>query len=149
MTDLPPARVDVRVTTVSLTVEARPDGKYRISSPHARGWAAVVSNARELVAAITRDAFTEVSVASYARAHNTHYDLDMMTERVHGDPLAGKPAPRKRSTGSERVHSSYHPVAWTKMEDGRWKSPAGRMYGPNTRQVQNMVRRRLAQGLSI
>lgn len=147
-TNLPPA-AGQRVTTVSLTVEAQPDGRYRISSPHARGWAVVVGTPWQLAKAVTLDAFNEVSAASYARAQGEHYDLDALTERVIGDPLAGKPAPRKRAPAGTRTRTAYHPAAWSKMEDGKWRSPGGRVYGPQTRQVQGMIKRRLAQGLTI
>lgn len=145
MNSLPPSRPDARVTAISLTVEARPGGRYRISSPHARGWAAEVGTQLELARAL-KEAFTEVSVASYARAHNTPYDLDVLTERVAGDALANQPRAR---TGGIRRRKTYHPADWTKFEDGRWQSPGGRTYRADSKQVQAVVRARLERGLTI
>jgi hypothetical protein len=146
MTGLPPSRPDTRVTTISLTVEAQPGGGYRLSSPHARGWAEVVSTQLELARALTH-AFTEVSVASYARARNAPYDLDVLTERVAGDVLANQP--RARTRNGARKRKTYHPGDWCKFEDGRWQSPGGRVYRPDAKQVQAVIRARLERGLTI
>lgn len=144
---LPPSRPDLRVRTISLTVEATPAGRYRLSSPHARGWAAEVGSQLELARAIA-SAFTEVSVASYARAKGTPYDLDALTERVEGDALANQPRTRARS-GPRGKRKTYHPADWRKFEDGRWQSPSGRVYRENTRQVQGVIRARLERGMTI
>lgn len=146
MTSLPPSRPDARVTAISLTVEARPGGRYRISSPHARGWAAEVGTQLELARAL-REAFTEVSVASYARAHNVPYDLDVLTERVSGDVLANQPRAKTRS-GSRR-RKTYHPSEWTRFEDGRWQSPGGRVYRPDSKQVKSVIKARLERGMTV
>lgn len=152
---LPPSRPDLRVTTVSLTVEAMPGGRYRLSTPHARGWAATVSNQNELARALA-ESFTEVSVASYARAKGHAYDLDALTERVHGDALAHTPRVRAAEdgrlvTGSTRRmrRKTHHPADWSKLEDGRWQSPSGRAYRADTKQVQYVIRARLERGLTI
>lgn len=149
MTSLPSSRPDVRVTTISLTVEARADGRYRISSPHARGWAAEVGTQLELARALST-AFTEVAVASYARAHNAPYDLDVLTGQVAGDVLANQPQARTRS-GGRRKRKTYHPSEWTQFENGTWRSPGGRTYRADAKQVQAVVRARmeLQRGLSI
>lgn len=147
MTSLPPARPDARVTAISLTVEAQANGHYRISSPHARGWAAVVGTQTELAHALNR-AFHEVSVASYARAHGAPYDLDVLTERVAGDPLANQPRARQR-TGT-RKRATYHPGDWERFEDGtRWRSPSGRIYRADSSQVRSVIRARLERGMTI
>lgn len=138
MRHLPPSRADLRVNTISLTVEAMPGGRYRLSSPHARGWAAEVGTQIELARAVSV-AFTEVSVASYARAKGVPYDLDALTEQVAGDPLASRPRTRARS-GPRARRKTYHPSEWTQFEDGRWRSPSGRVYRPESKQVQAVVR---------
>lgn len=152
---LPPSRPDLRVTTVSLTVEAMPGGRYRLSSPHARGWAATVSNQNELARAVA-GAFTEVSVASYARAKGHAYDLDVLTERVAGDMLASAPRARATETGAlvtattRRTRGkTHHPADWSRMEDGRWQSPSGRAYRADTKQVRAVIKARLERGLTV
>lgn len=146
MTGLPPSRPDTRVTTISLTVEARANGRYRLSSPHARGWAAEVATQLELAQALAK-AFIEVGVASYARAKNTPYDLDVLTERVAGDPLASRARVRTRS--GSRARKTYHPSEWSKFENGCWRSPGGRVYKPEAKQVQAVIKARIERGLSI
>ena len=144
---LPPSRPDLRVHTISLTVEATPSGRYRLSTPHARGWAADVGNQTQLARAIAA-AFVEVSVASYARAKGTPYDLDALTEQVAGDALASQPRTRSQVYARPR-RKTYHPGDWTKFEDGRWRSPSGRMYRADTRQVQGVIKARLERGMTI
>lgn len=144
---MPPSRPDLRVRTISLTVEATPNGRYRLSTPYARGWAAEVGTQTELARAIAT-AFTEVTVASYARLKGTPYDLDALTERVEGDPLANRPRTRAR-TGQRARRKTYHPGDWRKFEDGRWQSPSGRVYREDTRQVQGVIKARLERGMTI
>jgi hypothetical protein len=72
-----------------MMVEPLPGGGYRLSTPHARGWAAAVRTPNELAQGV-RKALTEAQVAAYAKAHSKVYDLDGMTGQVVGDPLAGK-----------------------------------------------------------
>jgi hypothetical protein len=138
MSHLPVSRADLRVTTISLTVEAMPSGRYRLSSPNARGWAVQVGNQVELARAVSL-AFREVSVASYARAKGVPYDLDVLTEQVAGDPLAATPRTRQRS-GPRARRKTYHPSEWTRFEDGRWRSPSGRTYRADSKQVKSVVR---------
>lgn len=147
MTSLPFSRPDLRVQTISLMVEAMPSGRYRLSTPHARGWAAEVGTQVELARALA-SAFTEVSVASYARAKNVPYDLDALTERVAGDPLAAAPRTRARS-GPRARRKTYHPADWTRFEDGSWRSPSGRTYRADSKQVQGVIRARRERGMTI
>jgi hypothetical protein len=147
MTDLPASRPDLRVRTISLTVEASPNGRYRISTPHARGWAAEVGTQIELARALA-SAFREVSVASYARAKGVPYDLDVLTSHVAGDALASG-LPARARTGPRARRKTYHPGDWTKFEDGTWRSPSGRVYKATSKQVQGVVRARLERGMTI
>lgn len=133
-----------RVRTISLQVETLPTGALRVSSPLARGWAGVARTPHEL-ARVMADAFTEVSVASYARAHGEAYDLDALTGSVPGDSLAGGAAPRVRRAQGGR--KAYHPGLWTKLPNGWWRSPGGRDYGPDTKIVRDVIRRRTDLGL--
>jgi len=135
------------VPIVPLYAEALPGGKYRLSSPAARGWAGVAGTPHELARVLVQ-AFAEVTRASMARANRTRYDLDEMTMKVAGDMLAGKPQSRVRAAPGSATRSVRHrahaPEAWTKMEDGRWRSPGGRMYSHDSAAVRS-VRRRLGE----
>lgn len=144
MTLPPPAPV---IRTISLTVEAMADGRVRFSSPQARGWASVARTPHELRRGLDA-AFQEVGRASVARATGQRYDLDGMTMHVPGDALAGRPQSRPR--GPARQHrGAYYPEEWTKMEDGRWRSPGGRAYRADSTQVKHVIRKRIERGLSI
>lgn len=144
-TPLPPQPGGRRVTTIGLTVEALESGRVRISSPHARGFAATAGTPMELAQAVAR-AFTEVACASYALAKGSPYDLDQMTTHVPGDPLAANPQRRVRGRRTVRA-KAYDAAAWTKYEDGSWRSPSGRQYREDTTAVQNVIRKRRERGL--
>lgn len=147
-----------QVRSINVRVDQLPDGRLRISTPTARGWAAVASTQPELARAI-QGAFTEAQVAAYARWRGTRYDLDAMTAHVPGDALAGGKPQRKSAKGNSNKRApragegwSYGqqrpdvhlPTEWTEQPDGRWRSPSGRMYRPDAAQVVR-VRRRLEQ----
>lgn len=142
---LPGAPAAQRVRTIPLQVDCLPSGGYRLSSPLARGWAAVARTHGELAKAI-QQAYVEVTVASYARAKGEAYDLDAMTMQVSGDPLAAMPPRRIRGARSER-RQTYDVEDWTRLEDGRWRSPSGRAYREDTALVRNVRAKRDARGL--
>lgn len=130
---------------IMVMIEPLPSGGYRLSTPHARGWAARVRTPVELAHGM-RQAFTEVQVSAYARAHGKVYDLDGMTGQVTGDPLAGLPVAReKRPRRGRRAHS---PADWQMTDNGSWKSPKGRVYGPATQVVQRVLAGRQRMGLA-
>lgn len=149
-----PAPVPHQVREVSVRIESLPGGRLRVSSPAARGWAAVVGNQQQLSEAIT-SAFVEAQVAAYARWKAERYDLDELTEPVTGDPLAPPRARqrRRRNTSEEgwgthqRRPDAHDPEEWVKMPDGRWQSPTGMRWGANTAMVQRVVTRRRNLGL--
>lgn len=147
-----------QVRSVTIRVDQLDNGRLRISTPTARGWAAVAGNQPELARAI-QGAFTEAQVAAYARWRGTQYDLDALTAHVPGDALAGrkpqrvqgktkstKRAPRtNEGWGYGQQRPDVHlPGEWCEQPDGRWRSPSGRMYRADAAQVVR-VRRRLAQ----
>ncbi len=140
-----PVRGPGRMPVIALQVETLEGGRLRMSSPHARGWAAVVATPAQVVQAI-QDAYTEVACASYARAKGTTYDLDVLTSKVDGDPLAGGTPGRERTPRTTR-RKSHSPADWSRMEDGRWRSPSGRAYREDSRVVQDVVARRKERGL--
>jgi len=149
-----PAATGHQARQVTLHVEAMPDGRLRVSTPSARGWAVVVRSRDELARAVTT-AFTEAQVAAYARWRAERYDLDHLTEPMAGDPMAPPRRPGRRPTntgltgwGRNQIRPDAHPPEeWTKLPDGRWQSPAGKAYGPATKMAQQVMARRRNAGL--
>lgn len=143
----PVQRPGQRVRVIPLTVETLPGGALRLSTPHARGWAAVARTPQQLATAV-HQAYLEVSVASYARAKGAAYDLDQLTQHVPGDALAGSPMQRVLQPRT-RSKKSHDVTAWTKLSDGSWLSPGGRTYRAETQAVQNVIRKRGRLGMTV
>lgn len=151
-----PAAVGHQVRELSLRVEALPNGALRVSTESARGWAAVVRTSMQLTAAI-QEAFTEAQVAAYARAHGQRYDLDELTDPIPGDPLAPPRArPRRRRNNetegwgmNQRRPDTLDPTEWVLLSDGRWQSPGGQRWRPESQMAQRVVARRKAEGLPV
>lgn len=139
-------------------------GKMRVSSPQARGWAATVLPHPDALWEAIREAFTEATVAGYARWQGAVYDHDALTER--DDPTEpkrarGRPDPELMLKKSERRavtswsrHSvtrpdSVDPADWTPLPDGRWRGPAGRAFRSDALQVVRMLRKRAQLGLAL
>jgi len=128
----------------------------RVSTPQARGWAVVVRRPEELARAVS-SAFTEAQVAAYARWRGERYELDELTEPVKGDPMAPpRPRARRRKNSgqvgwgtNQRRPDSHDPAAWEKMPDGRWRSPSGKAWKPDTPVVQKVVARRMQFNLPV
>jgi len=133
-------------TAIMMLVEPLASGGYRLSTPHARGWAARVRTPIELAQGVHK-AVTETQVAAYARAHGKVYDLDGLTGQVAGDPLAGQPVSREQRR--RRGRRSHSPADWSMTDNGSWKSPNGRVYGPSTQVVQRVLAGRERMGLTI
>ena len=151
-----PAPQRHQVREVTLRIESLPTGQLRVSTPAARGWAMVVSSQHELSRAVT-SAFTEAQCAAYSRWRGERYDLDDLTEPMEGDPLAPPrpPARRRRNTGAvgwgrnQQRPDTHDADAWTKLPDGRWQSPKGKRWKPDTMMAQRVVARRVAAGLPV
>lgn len=139
------SRAGHAVRAVSLTVERLPDGAMRVSSPQARGWAGVARTQDEL-ARIVASAFTEAQVAAYAAWKGELYDLDELTDVDPGDPTTALPIPPKRRNRMVRS-DAQHPADWKRTEDGRWRSPGGRIYREETQLVQRVIANRRALGI--
>lgn len=142
---IPGTQQGQRVRTITLQVETLDGGGLRLSTPLARGWATVARTQLELARGIEQ-AYREVACASYARARGRAYDLDAMTTHVPGDTLAAMPQQRVRGAGT-RSHRAQRVEAWSKLEDGRWRSPSGRAYRAESMHVQNVIRKRAERGL--
>jgi hypothetical protein len=140
-----PPSVRNQVRSVPIQVDATPWG-WRVSTPLARGWAAIARSPQQLAAAIGA-AFTEAQVASYARWKGSAYDLDEMTDVVPGDSLAAAVA---TTTFRHRSRPDQHdPAAWTPLSSGRWRSPSGREYRPDTDVVRRVKARRRELGIDL
>lgn len=146
-----------QVQAVDLHVESLPGIGLRVSTPAARGWAAVARNADELTR-VVREAFTEAQVAAHARWRGAEYDLDALTAAVDGDPMA---PPRQRASrrtpgapgpgwkpGQQRP-DQHSPADWVRCEDGRWRSPAGRHYQPGSVTARRVIAARQRLGLPV
>jgi hypothetical protein len=143
----PPVRNQVREAL--LRVESLPDGRLRISTPQARGWAMVVRTRDELARAIGQ-AFTEVQVASYAAWRGEPYDLDALTVVDNSDPLTASAAAVDMSAGQGRTlrrTDIHQATAWSPIGDGKWRSPGGREYREDTQAVRAVLAKRRALGL--
>jgi hypothetical protein len=148
---IPPTTAAHRPRVISVQVEQLADGSLRLSTPHARGWAAVAHDPVQLARGLEA-AFLETSVAAYSRARREPYDLDALTSHQPGDPLADRPQQRVRSRNPAR-RAAHSPAAWEKvtMEDksgAMWRSPGGRLYREDTQAVRNVVAKRRGMGLS-
>jgi hypothetical protein len=146
-----PAKTRHQVRTLNLRVDDIPGVGLRISMATARGWAGVARTPQEL-ARVVQQAFTEAQVAAYAKWRGVGYDLSQVTDAVPGDPLAPprprRPARRNRREegwgAGQRRPDVHLPTEWEEQADGRWRSPAGRMYRPDSAMVVR-VRAKLAQ----
>lgn len=146
--DQQPSRRGHQPSSIPLQVDVLADGRFRLSTPVARGWAEVASDPRQLFRALN-NAFTEVAVASYARAKRQPYDLDQLTGHVPGDPLAGTRQSRIPGARPAGRRKSYNPEDWTRLADqpGVWQSPSGRRYREDSKVVQSVLSRRAQLGL--
>lgn len=151
----PPSGVPHQVRELHLKVESLGQGRFRLSTPQARGWAMVVRTPHELARALA-GGFTEAQLASYARWRGERAELDALTEPVPGDPLAPPRAPQRRPANAAATvgwgrhqlrPDSHDPGDWVRMPDGRWQSPGGKNYPETSKVVQMVLRRRSDLGL--
>jgi hypothetical protein len=132
-----PAPQRNQVRSVMVKIEQVPEG-LRLSTPTAQGWAAVVQNQHQLVAAL-QAAFTEAQIAAYARWRNSTYDLADLTSRDDTDPLVAPP-PHERTRRRPRARRDlYDPKDWTLTGEGRYRSPSGRTYAPESTMGRNIA----------
>lgn len=152
-----PPSVAHQVRSVTITIEQLPDGRYRLSTSAARGWAAVGRTPHELGRAIAA-AFVEAQCAAYARWRGERYDLDELTEPVVGDVLA-PPRTRVRARrtngagvgwGRNQDRPDQHAVEdWERMPDGRLRSPAGLVYRQDSTVGQRVLARAQRMGVAL
>jgi hypothetical protein len=151
-----PPGVAHQVRALTINIERLSDGKYRVSTPAARGWAAIGGTPTELAHAVTT-AFVEAQCAAYARWRGERYDLDELTEPVSGDPMAPPRRPVRVRTnranvgwGRNQDRPDQHPVEdWERMPDGRLRSPAGLVYRPDSVVGQRVLARAHRMGIAL
>lgn len=133
--EMGPPSVRNQVRSIQVNIDMTPQG-LRFSMPVAQGWAVVASSPAALVAAV-KAAFTEAQIASYARYRNGTYDLADLTSRDDTDPLVAPP-PHEMTRRRPKVRrDQYNPADWQINSDGRYVSPTGRSYAPDS----NMAKR--------
>lgn len=141
-----PAPTRNQVRALELKIESLPGGMLRVSTPLARGWAAVARTPVELARAV-QGAFVEAQAASYARWKGEAYDLDEATDVVPGDSLA---AAVRSTEFKHRSRSDIHsPAEWTPLADRHWRAPNGRRYRPDTQIVRNVIAARVRMGIPV
>jgi len=151
-----PPGVAHQVRAITLQVEQLADGKYRVSTPAARGWAAVGRTPADVGRAVA-SAFVEAQCAAYARWRGERYDLDELTEPVVGDAMAPPRRPVRRRTNRDNVgwgrnqdRPDQHAVEdWERMPDGRLRSPAGLVYKADSLVGQRVLARAARMGVAL
>lgn len=146
---LPATRVARRVTVV---LDVLADGKVRVSTPSARGWAKVARGPYETWTAL-RQAMVEAQRAGHARWAGGRYDLDALT--AADDPTEPRQRPLGRVSARHGVGfgrgavvrpDQAHPSEWTPNPDGTWTSPRGRTWRDPAR-IESLVTKRGQLGL--
>jgi hypothetical protein len=139
---------------LTLRVRRLDDGRLRFTVPTCPGWAYTAHRPSQIGEAIAR-CYTEAAVAAYARLRGVVYDvaaetdpeelppgtLAQATPRTRRHPAEPPPPPvdevgKRRRTKHPRTHP---PEEWQRLDDGAWRSPTGRRYRPESRQVQAVV----------
>lgn len=131
----PSATVPHQVRTISVQMHTTPDGGLVVQSSGAPGWSAMCRNKEQLAHAINR-ALLENQVAAHARWRGKPYDMQMETRE-----------PRARRTSGRQRRDTHALEEWTLLDDGRWCSPRGMKYRPDSAMAQRIVQRRRERGL--
>jgi hypothetical protein len=86
------------------------------------------------------------------------YDLAETEERIPPEAYAAVPTAHPEEQPDEveaarrrrraRHPATHEPEQWTELSDGRWLSPTGRRYGPDTKQVRAVVASLGSRGLT-
>lgn len=133
--------------SLTLEVSRRDGGGFILRCSLAPGWAVPARTPAELAVRMEQ-AWQEAAIAAYARLRGMLYDLAETEEvippeafpvsvTVHPAEPADEVAVRRRRR--QRHPATHPPEQWVELEDGRWMSPTGRRYGPETRQVRAVV----------
>lgn len=123
---------------IDLRLQRLDDGRIRVSTPQARGHAAIARGPDQLWNAVV-EAFREATIAGYAMWHGVRYDLDELTDPTDPtEPTRRRPyTPRETQGDCSEVSYAQggvvrpdqaHPQDWSPNPDGSWTSPKGRVY---------------------
>lgn len=137
---------------IQLLVSRKEGGGFILRTPFTPGWAFPCNTPADLARGVEA-ACTEYAVAAYARLRGILYDL-AETEVVVPPEAYAQTSPHpadepdevevRRRRRRERHPATHEPEQWTELADGRWLSPTGRRYGPETR-VASAVRQALGR----
>jgi hypothetical protein len=119
-----------QIRSIQLNVEIMDQG-LRVSLPVAQGWAAFASSPHSLVAAV-KAAFTEAEIAAYAQWRNGTYDLADTVSRDDPDPIVAAPPNEISRHRPKTRRDQYNPADWKVDGMGRYVSPTGRSYAPDS-----------------
>jgi hypothetical protein len=138
---------------LTLQVRRLENGSLRFSTPTCPGWAFVARQPAQIGEAIAR-AYTEATVAAYARLRGVLYDLADTEEQL---PRAAHPAGSRHPAEPEppavdevakrrrTKHPRTHPAEeWVELDSGYWRAPGGGRYRPDSTVVAS-VRARLGR----
>jgi hypothetical protein len=133
---------------IQLLVSRRDGGGFILRTPFTPGWAYPASTPADLARGVEL-ACAEYAVAAYARLRGILYDLAETEETIPPEAYAAADRPHPEETPDEvglarrrrkaRHPATHEPEQWTELSDGRWLSPTGRRYGPDTKQVRAVV----------
>jgi hypothetical protein len=150
---VPPARRPHEPAELTLRVRRLDDGALLFTTPTCPGWGFTARRPQQIGEAIAR-CYTEAAIAAYARLRGVLYDVaaethpeelpvpaEALTPRTRRHPAEPEPAredevAKRRRTKHPRT---YAPDEWQQLPDGRWRSPVGGTYRPESRQVQAVV----------
>lgn len=131
---------------MQLLVRRTPDGGLVLSTPLTPGWAVPARTPAELAQRIEQ-AWLEYACAAYARVRGVCYDLAETEEEIPPEAFAvGREHPAEAPDEIDRARRRraqrgiHQPEEWVELSDGRWMSPSGQKYGPQTL-VASRVRR--------
>ena len=153
---------EVQQVTITLTRTAT---GYLVESEALPGWAGhahSLTGLRDVVA----QAFREHEAANYARFRGVPYDASSFATDAFDDPGAAISCPPDErrhpaeppvsevprigwSKGADVRPDTHHPAEWTPLPDGRWRSPKGNTYKPESAMVASVVARRAELGLPV
>lgn len=133
-----------------LVVRRTPTGGLCFTTPLTPGWA-MVANDPAAIPRVIECAWTEATIAAYARLRGVLYDLAETEEVIPPEAYAaGRPHPAETPAPEDRAENrrrskhphTHPPEKWVELSDGDLLSPRGRRYGAQTR-VASAVRARI------
>src|SRR5689334_20837061 len=132
---------------MQVLVRRAPGGGLLLSTPLTPGWCVPARTPAELAQRMEQ-AWLEYACAAYARVRGTLYDLAATEEEIPPEAYAvGREHPAEAvpdevsKARRRRAQRGIHdPEQWVELPDGRWLSPSGQKYGPQTL-VASRVRR--------